>query len=491
MINGVILTFSSLIMRSVGFIFNIYVANQVGQEAIGIFGLVMSVYLFAITFASSGIGLACTCIVSEELEKKDFANGLKATKTCMFFSLVLSLLACFLLLLFAPVISKVWLKNSVSNMPIYAIAVGLPFISISSVINGYFTSIGKSYKNAISQCLELLVKIVATIILLQNNIHNGIDAICCSLIFGDVISEFFSFSLNACLFYFEKKRFHYARSYTQKIGKRIFKIAFPVAMTSYIRSGLSSLKQFLIPMRLQLSGLNYSLAISKYGLITGMALPVLTFASFFIQSFSALLVPEYARLLAGKNFHRMKTVCDKIFQVTFVFSVLVASIFLFFANEISLVVYQNLEVAFYLRLLAPLVIFMYVDNIIDNMLKGMQAQMHVMCVNICDLLITIAIIYFFVPTFGVNGYIASMIVSEIFNFTVSFLLLKKKLQLHFDIWHFCLEPCLLVLIAIIFCCLIPLQTEHFSSYVLLKIGCFISLYGILFALVQKKEGFRF
>ena len=75
-INGVILTISSFVIRGIGLIFNIYIANEVGQEPIGVFGLVMSVYFLAITFASSGIGLACTCIVSEELEKNNFLFSL-------------------------------------------------------------------------------------------------------------------------------------------------------------------------------------------------------------------------------------------------------------------------------------------------------------------------------------------------------------------------------------------------------------------------------
>ena len=59
-INGVILTITSLALRGIGLIFNIYVANKVGSEAIGIFSLIMSVYSFAITIATSGIGIACT-----------------------------------------------------------------------------------------------------------------------------------------------------------------------------------------------------------------------------------------------------------------------------------------------------------------------------------------------------------------------------------------------------------------------------------------------
>ena len=86
LINGIILTITALAMRGIGLIFNIFVANKVGSEAIGIFSLIMSVYNFAITVATSGIGIACTYIVSERFAKRDYITGINATKTCIWFS---------------------------------------------------------------------------------------------------------------------------------------------------------------------------------------------------------------------------------------------------------------------------------------------------------------------------------------------------------------------------------------------------------------------
>ena len=231
-INGIILTSSSLLIRGVSLIFSIYVANKVGQEAIGIFSLVMSVYSFAITFATSGIGLACTCIVSDEFAKNNYEKGLKSVKVCIFHALILGIFASLALIFIAPLVSGNWLKGSVSNMPIYSISLGLPLISVSAVINGYLTSIGKSYKCAVAQCLELTVKIVATFFLLNFSISKGIDAICTSLIIGDVISEVFSFSLNLLFYFLEKRKFRFSRGSYEDLNKRIFKISFPVAITS-------------------------------------------------------------------------------------------------------------------------------------------------------------------------------------------------------------------------------------------------------------------
>ncbi len=267
-INGIILTITALGMRGIGLIFNIYVANKVGSEAIGIFSLLMSVYGFAITVATSGIGIACTCIVSEEFAKKNYLNGLKAVKTSIIFAILLGISSSILIIFFAPLISSTWLKNMVSRTPLYLIAFGLPLISVSSVIGGYFSSVEKPYKSAISQILETGVKIIATVCLLYFNPSKDVESICIFLILADVISEVFSFSLNIIFYLVDRRKYISKRGLPVQMKKKIFTIAFPISVTSCIRSGLSSLKQFLIPIRLELSGISYSLAVSNYGLIS-------------------------------------------------------------------------------------------------------------------------------------------------------------------------------------------------------------------------------
>ena len=463
-------------MRGIGIIFNIYVANQVGSETLGIFSLIMSIYMFAITIATSGIGTACTCLVSEEFEKNNHVNGLKVVKTCIIFALFLGILASKLILVFAPLVSYYWLNNSVSPTPIYAIALGLPLISISSVIGGYFSSVGKSYKSAISQILETTSKIIATIILLHFNSEKGIEAICISLIIADVISEVFSFSLNIIFYLFDRKKYINKRSLPMQMKRKIFKISFPIAITSCIKSGLSSLKQFLIPIRLSMSGLTYAMSVSQYGLISGMVMPILMFANVFIFSFSGLLVPEFSRLLAGKNYNRMTTVCNTIFKNTCLFSICIVGIIFFFANELSLAIYENIEIAKWLRILSPLVFFIYIDNIIDNILKGINEQVGVMFCNIIDLVITILIIYFIVPKFGMSGYILSIFVSELVNFCISSFQLRKRIKYSFSLLKYVIFPIIVCIVCYFVCSLFAFNFFPFVLELIIKIVIFIILY---------------
>lgn len=412
-------------MRSIGMIFNLYVSNKIGSEAVGVFSLVMSVYLFAITLATSGLSLACTRIVSEQLAQKNFYDGLKAVKSCLLFACLLGISSATLVLLFSNDIAKIWLKGMLSATPLYLISIGLPFISISSVLNGYFSAVRKGYVTAFSQILELLIKIAISVGFLHFSTSPNVETICIFLILADVISEIASCGFLFLFYQIDKVTICKRAVNTITFKKKILQITFPVSVTSCIRSGLSTLKQFLIPSRLVLFGLPYTLALSEYGKINGMTLSILLFPSVFIHSFSGLLIPEFSSLMAKQYKKRIHQICQKVFSTTFLFSLSISLIFFFFANRISLLVFHNLECGTYLKILSPLLIFMYPDTIIDSMLKGLNKQFEVMVCNILDLILMIGVLYFLLPTFGLTGYLLAIMISEVFNFCISFFQLHR------------------------------------------------------------------
>lgn len=485
-INGTILTITALLMKFATLIFNIYISNQIGSEAVGIFSLVMAVYLFFITVATSGLNIAVTVIVSEKFALNKEKLGIKAIRTCIFFSLLLGILAGGLILLFSDFITNKCLHNMVSSKPLFFIAIGLPFIAMSSCITSYFTSIRKAYKNAITQIFEFIIKIIITIFLLKINISKGVEYICISLILADVISEICSFSLIFILYIIDikLKRLNNVRSFGQRIN--VIKIAFPVALTSYIRSGLSTLKQLIIPTQLEKSGLSCNSALSKYGVINGMVMPIINFPTVLINSYSMLLIPEFSAYLAQKNYKAINYISNKIFKFTCAFSVCVCSIFMIFSNELGLVIYNNVEAGYYFKILAPLIFFIYMDNIIDSILKGMNKQFSVMCCNILDLSITICFIYFFLPIYGIRGFIMSIFISELLNFAVSFFQMIKysKLEINFVDWL--LKPLICSSIAYLIISAFNFNFVNLITNLVVNIILFILCYVFIFLLLTIK-----
>ena len=65
------------------------------------------------------------------------------------------------------------------------------------------------------------------------------------------------------------------------------------------------------------------------------------------------------------------------------------------------------------------------DTVVDSILRGLDAQIGVMIINILDLAISTSFIYFGVPKLGLTGYLISIYMSEILNFIVSLAQLIK------------------------------------------------------------------
>ena len=484
LINGAILTSTSLLMKFAALIFNIYISNQIGSEAVGVFSLVMAVYLFFITVATSGLNIAVTVIVSEKFALNKNQQAIKAIRTCIFFSLLLGIAAGGLILLFSNFITSKCLHNMVSSRPLFYIAIGLPFIAMSSCISSYFATIRKAYKNAISQVFEFTIKMFATIILLKINISNGVEAICISLILADVISEICSFTLIFILYIIDikLKKLEDIRSFGQRIN--ILKIAFPVAVTSYIRSGLSTLKQLIIPTQLEKSGISCSRALSQYGMINGMVLPVITFPTVFTDSYSMLLIPEFSTYVAQKNYKAINYIANKIFKITCAFTMCICSIFFIFSNDLGLAIYNNIEIGYYFKIFTPFIFFMYMDHIIDCILKGLNKQFGVMCCNILDLSITTCFIYFLLPVLGIKGYVLSIFFSEVLNFSISLFQLFKYSGIKPNLIDWIVVPLFCSLVGFFVVNIWRFNFVGLVGNLIFNVFLFVSVYGVTFFIIN-------
>lgn len=370
-LNTIILLLSSVILQIINMFFSIYISNTIGEEAVGVFTLVMSVYMFGITLASAGINISATRVVSEELASNNELGAKKAAQRCVLFSLLFGLSASVIFFVSADFITIHCLHNKISKNVIYLICIALPFISMSSAVNGYFTAVRRVYKNALAKFFEEFVKILFTAILLKSLMPDDINYACYALILADVISEVTSFAQLYFLYIRDKKgslsesRYRDLDSY----NKRILRIAIPVALTSYLRSGLSTIKQLIIPSSLQKSGMNSSNSLIAYGIVNGMAMPVIMFPVILVTSFSGLLIPEFSRFHAqGKN-QKIRSLSILILSCTLIFSVLVAIAIFMLSDEISTIIYHKSEIAKYIRILSPLIVIMYLDIVIDRNFK--------------------------------------------------------------------------------------------------------------------------
>ena len=429
--NAMLLSAATLLMRTVGVTFQVFISNRVGSEAMGLFTLMSGVYGFALTLATSGIHLGVTHLVVDAVGKGQPERIRPAMYRAILYALTLGIGVSALLIGFAEPIGLFWLKDARTVTSLRLFGISLPLIALSASLSGYFTAVRRAYKNAAVQVFEQGVKIGATMYLLSWLFPVGIEATCCALVLGGTLAELGSFLFELTLYLFDRRRHFPHRSLAKsgkEEGRRLLKIAIPVALTAYVRSGLVTLEHILIPEGLRNSGASHAAALAAYGSIQGMALPIILYPAALISSFSGLLVPELAECNVQKKAKRIRYMISRVWSLSMLFSIGVAGILICFSAEIGEALYPGTDADIYIRMLAPLIPIMYVDTATDAMMKGLGEQVFSMNINIIDALLSVILVALLTPKLGIDGYLITIYFSEIFNtvFSITHLLSVGK-----------------------------------------------------------------
>ncbi|MBQ3226023.1 MAG: polysaccharide biosynthesis C-terminal domain-containing protein [Clostridia bacterium] len=488
-----ILTLTSLIMRTVGVSFHVFISNRIGAGGLGLFGLIMSVYTFAVTLAISGIRLTTTKLVAEELAKGQGSTALLAVKRCLLYSLFFGGLASIGLILCADWVGTSLLGDARTIPSLYVLAFSLIPVAMCSVLTGYFLAVRKAVKSAAAQFLEQLLRIGIVVFGLNFIAPSDIEKSCLLMVFGTSASEVFSFLLHYCLYRLDR---HQIRKDNQKAGTitgRMMRIAIPLAISDYARSVLSAAEHLLIPRKLSEHGYSKDAALSQYGRIHGMALSVLTFPSAFLGAFSSLLMPEIAESYAKKNMRRIYYIMTRVLKLAFIFAVFVGGVFLFFSKELSQAIYGSYEIAPYLCCLSPLLVVIYTDDVVDALLKGLDQQVSSMRYNLLDSFLGVVLVCLLIPRFGAGGYIAVIYITEMINGILSMNRLIKVTDFSLNIKDFITKP---VLSALLAAGLVKLVFFHnaFSVTILAAMIVLMLLFYVLILLVTScitREDFSF
>lgn len=422
--NALLMTGASLCIRAVGVLFNRYLTHMLGAAGLGRFSLIMSVYGLAVTLASSGIHLAVTRVAAEEAGGGRYRGVRAAVKTGLLYSLFFGLLSGVLLFSFAEPIAAGWLRDAEAAPALRLLALSLPPLALSTVLNGYFIAVRRASRGAAVNVLGQTVRICATVFLLRLLLPRGAVWSCIAMVGGCVVSEFVSFLLSAVLAlpFFRRDRLlaqDEPPAPTRSVSVYLLRIAVPIALTTYIRSGLLTLEHLLIPAGLESSGTTAEAALAAYGTVHGMVMPVILFPAAFLAAFSGLLIPEIAEY-RSKNAKKtvIRTAC-RVLRVTLLFSTAVSGGMICWAYELGTVLCGSSDAGLYIRALAPLIPVMYLDTMVDAMLKGLDQQVASMRYNIMDTALSVAMAYFLLPRSGIRGYIFLLYASEIFNFSLS------------------------------------------------------------------------
>lgn len=482
--NAVLTSAAGLILRSISVSFNVYLTGKLGADGIGLYTLVMSVYGFGVTVATSGIHLAATRMVAEAQGKGDSGGVRRAMRACLGYSALFGTLASVLLLLLAPMLSRVWLEDARTLPSLRLLGLSMLPIALSSAMGGYFAGVRRVYKSAAVQLTEQGLRVVLVIGILQIFLPHGLEYACMGVVLGGVLAEFGSFSVLFAAYLLDRRRTAAAAGQMGEGGvwRRLCAIALPTAVSAYARSFLLTVEHMLIPIGLRRHGASRDASLAAYGTMQSMAMPVLLFPLALLGSVSGLLIPEMAEYRAAGEHERIRALAGRVLDGALVFAVGAAGVMSCHAYSLGSVIYGSTEAADFIRRLAPLVPLMYLDNTVDAMLKGLGEQVYSMNVNILDALLSVVLVAVLLPRWGIEGYIVVLFVCEGFNAACSLFRLISIASPSIDLSASLLQPLAAVVGATVAARLFGMRwpaTDAFSLALRLGVtaGCYLLLLG--------------
>ncbi|MGI6255542.1 MAG: oligosaccharide flippase family protein [Acutalibacter sp.] len=443
LIQGALLTAVSLFLRITNMGYRSFLSQEMGSAGMGLYQLIFSIFMLTVTLSTSGISLAVTRMTTRAIAE-DRRQVIRSTVArCFGFCLSISLTIATLLFFLAEPAASLFLGDPLAAPCLRILGVGLPFMSLCTCMKGYFLAVDESLSTAFSDTVEQVLTIGVTVFLFWHFAPQSLEAACFAAMLSSTLGEAASFLCSWASYRRSLRRNTPGhKEKAQGVLRGLSHIALPCTLSSAARSALNTGENLLIPRELQRFGLGYSDALSQYGLLSGMAMPMLFFPSSLLSSFASLLIPRIAK---ERELHHQRSVAHitgKAVGMALAFGMFFAGVFLAFGDSWGQALYHSGAAGTYLRVLAPLAPLIYLDVVVDSLLKGLDEQFNSMKYNFADSLLRVTLVLCLLRFFGMESYVAILFFSTIFNAALSLHRLLKVAQVRLSLWRHVVLPLL-------------------------------------------------
>lgn len=420
-----ILTATGFLTRFIGFFFRMFLSHTFGEEQVGLYQLIFPIYALCFSLTSAGIETAISRCVAHKISLKKKQETISILYTGICISLTFSLIMSLFLQRNASFFSIYILGDIRCESLLAAISYALPFASIHSCICGYYLGLKETKIPASSQLIEQIARVGAVFIIYQIALRHNIQIHVLFAVFGIVIGEFCSALY--CV--------HFISKHTHQQGpckalqnfftssRELLSLSIPLTTSRVLLNILQSIESISIPICLQTYGYSNSEALSNYGVLTGMALPCVLFPSAITNSVSTMLLPAVAEIQAQKNYKHLKQLIAKVsfYCVSLGFSCCL--LFFFLSHWLGTVLFHSELAGDYLKILAWICPFLYFNATLISITNGLGKANMTLIINTLALTLRIIGVLYFIPLFGMNGYLWGLLLSQCITciFTIGYL----------------------------------------------------------------------
>ena len=487
-----VLMLSQVLIKLLGVLYKLYLTNKDGFGDVGnaINGSGYQIYALLLTISSVGVPNAISKLISEEIALGNNKEANRIFKISFALFAIVGFIGSAILFTSARYISQVFLQIPEAELTLVSLSPSVFFVTIVSVLRGYFNGRQKISITARSQTIEQVFKTILTILIVEiigilSNLNTSIMAAGANI--ATTLSVFMSFiylyiyfklhrqELNGIL----KNKSIYRPKRVVTIVKRILYVSIPITLSAVAYSLNKNIDSFTV-VRLLKRFMEDSQAKIQYGILSGKVDTLIMLPLSFNVAFATALVPSVAASLAKKDYITI----NKRISFSLLSSILIGLPCTFgmiiFANQILNLLFPNApEGTVLLQWCSLTIILTLLIQTTNGALQGLGKVMVPAISGGVGLIIKLILnlILIPIPSIGVNGAAIASVIYHVFSFAIVFCVLRKTVKIEFNFSKHILKP----LLATIIMCI----SSYYLYTILMKMIAmkFAVILSIMFAII--------
>ncbi len=486
--SAIILTTAGVLTRLLGFYFRILLTTYAGATGVGLFQMCMPLIALAFAVCCSGFSVSVSKYSAS-------SPSLKWLFCALRISLALSAAVMLLFLVFSNFIADRIFMESRCEGIIRIAAFSLPFMCVHNCVSNYYYSQKKAFVPASSQLIEQLVRIGTLLLFVR--IKNVSSLSIADAVTGNILGE--SAAAMYCVVPLFFKSLH-NKSMTQKLScslreySYIIKYAFPINANHTVMHLLEGAEAILIPAILCMHGLSKDDAISQFGILTGMALPLVLFPCTAANSFALMLLPKVSDESSDVLSDNLAMTVKRTVSMCLSLGIISTFLFINYGARLGAMMFHEENVYIYTCILSWLCPFLYLKISLTSVANGMGHTSLTFIINIVGIIIRLACVFLLIPKLGITGYLYGVLASNICMSLLYIINIYRKLDIQPDTFDSIIVPLCIAVISIfssrIICRLVfGLIIKEAEEFTLLLTGAAICsiVYIILFIREQSQQ----
>lgn len=162
-VQGSILAIAGILSKILGMVRRIPMEHIIGDVGNGYYSAAYEVYSFMLIISCYSLPLAVSKVVSAKISKRQYKNAERAFQCAMIFATVTGGLGFVIAELFGDYIASKFMLEPMSAMALKVLGPAILMVAIMGVLRGYFQGLGTMMPTAISQIIEQIFVLIASI----------------------------------------------------------------------------------------------------------------------------------------------------------------------------------------------------------------------------------------------------------------------------------------------------------------------------------------